>query len=181
MCARTCVCVCVEEVAIKISLMIRVNEFFMESHTLWTQLTLAPPGKILHCLALVVHYDAYLCISTSCMCFWAHWSCGETHGGLIVHHFKSVQAFLPLGILKEQLFHLLFEQPRSSQRQIAETKPPPASPPLCGRQVAALLAFAIRRHAHRGWVRKDFGPFWASCLPPSFYFLSGSFIGYPGP
>lgn len=43
--------------------------------------------------------------------------------------------------------------------------PPPASPPLCGRQVAALLAFAIGRHTQRGWVRKGFTPPLLDILP----------------
>lgn len=37
--------------------------------------------------------------------------------------------------------------------------PPATSPPLCGRQVAMLLAFTIGRHTQKRWVRKDSSPF----------------------
>lgn len=43
-------------------------------------------------------------------------------------------------------------------------QPPSPLPPLCGRQVAMLLAFAVGRHTQKRWVRKDSVPLWTPCL-----------------
>lgn len=43
-------------------------------------------------------------------------------------------------------------------------QPPSPLPPLCGRQVAMLLAFTVGRHTQKIWVRKDSVPLWTPCL-----------------
>lgn len=66
----------------------------------------------------------------------------------------------PSACKKNGSFTSFFEPPRSSQRQMAA---PPPLPPLCGRQVAMLLAFTVGRHTQKRWVRKDSVPLWTPC------------------
>lgn len=70
--------------------------------------------------------------------------------------------FPPPRHLKRMALSPLFWTPsllsKTNGRALPPPLPPPAWPPLCGRQVAALLAFATGRHTQSWWVRKDFSP-----------------------